>query len=194
MKNIYLSLIIAAVFSITIRAQTKWSIDESHSKIGFAVSHMVVSEVEGIFGKYSADVETTGDNFENAKINIKIDVASIDTKNEKRDEHLRNEDFFDAPKYPEIKFVSKSFKKIDSKTWKLVGDFTIKNVTKEITLTGKFNGTVKDPWGNTRSGFKLSRTINRFDYGLKWSNLLESGGLVVGDEVELNITVELIKK
>jgi polyisoprenoid-binding protein YceI len=155
---------------------------------------MVISEVEGQFHNYEGTIVSDGEDFTNAKINISIDVNSIDTDNEKRDTHLKSDDFFNAEKFPQIKFVSKSMTKIDDKNYKVVGDFTMRDVTKEIELNARLNGFVKDPWGNTRVGFKLSGGINRFDYNLKWSNTLETGGLIAGKDVELVINIELIKK
>lgn len=193
MNTIKYFFLFLSVALFSVNAQTKWTVDKAHSRIGFSATHMVISTVDGVFHDYTADVTTDGDNFETAKINVTIDVNSIDTQNEQRNNHLKSNDFFNAEKYPEIKFVSKSFKKVDGKNWKLVGDFTIRDVTKEITLDVKFNGMITDPWGNTRAGFKLTGEVNRFDYKLEWNKLIETGGLVVGKEIELNIDLELIK-
>jgi polyisoprenoid-binding protein YceI len=194
MKKISLVLITLLFATIAISAQTSWSIDKSHSEIGFSVSHMVISDVEGQFHKYDATVETDGDNWENAKVNFTIDVASIDTDNEDRDNHLRSDEFFNAEKYPHITFVSKSMKKVDDNKYELTGDFTMRDVTKEITLDVTHRGTVTDPWGNTRAGFKIEGSVDRQDYGINWDKTLDTGGLVAGNEVEFNIGVELVKQ
>ena len=128
------------------------------------------------------------------KLNLLHEIASIDTDNEKRDEHLRSDDFFNAEKYPQLKFVSKSFKKVDENEYKMVGDLTMRDVTKEVELDVELNGTVVDPWGNTKAGFNLVGEINRFDYNLKWSKALETGGLVVGEDVEIIGKLQLMKK
>ncbi|MGD8779758.1 MAG: YceI family protein [Ignavibacteria bacterium] len=191
--KIFFSILFLAFFVKT-GAQTEWQFDKSHSTIGFSVTHMVITDVEGKFADYSGIVITNGDNFESAKINFTAKVGSIDTENTDRDNHLKGADFFNAEKYPELTFVGKSMKKVSDNKYKLTGDMTIKGVTKEIKLGVQFNGTVKGPWGNTRAGFKISGELNRFDFGLEWSELLETGGLVVGKEVTLDINVELIKK
>ncbi|MEG8946482.1 YceI family protein [Rosettibacter firmus] len=187
-------LFILLALSITsLQAQTKWTFDKAHSKVQFKVAHMVISEVTGQFKSYDGTVETTKDDFTDAKVNFTIDVNSIDTDNEQRDKHLKSDDFFNAEKFPKITFVSKSFKKVGDKKYKLTGDLTIRNFTKQVELDVTYNGTVKDPWGNTRAGFKVTGRINRFDYGLKWNALLELGGAVAGENVDIIIDAEIIK-
>lgn len=194
MKSIKIAALILLTAGINF-AQTNWGLDKSHSKIGFSVTHMIISETEGQFNNYDVKVVSKSENnFEDAQIEFSADVNSIDTDNEKRDQHLQSDDFFNAEKFPKIKFVGKSFKKVSDKNYKLVGDFTMRDVTKSITLDVKYNGTVKDPWGNTKAGFKVSGVVNRFDYGLKWNAALETGGLVVSEEVELLINLELNKQ
>lgn len=194
MKTIKLSLMLfIASFSLTF-AQTNWVFDKSHSKIGFSVSHMVITDVEGNFKEFDGKIESSGDTWENAKIEFTADIASIDTDNEKRDEHLRSDDFFNSEKFPKLSFVGKSFKKVDGNEYKLVGDLTIRDVTKEVELEVEHNGTVVDPWGNTKAGFDLEGEINRFDYNLKWSKALETGGLVVGKDVKIIGKLQLMKK
>lgn len=189
----YVALLLIFGFTLTL-AQTKWTFDKSHSKIGFSVTHMVITDVEGNFKSFEGTIETEGDDFENAKISFSADVNSIYTENEKRDNHLKSPDFFDAKTYPKLTFVGKSMKKVDGKHYKLVGDLTIRDKTKEIELDVKFNGIIKDPWGNTRAGFSIEGEVNRFDFDLKWNKLLETGGFVVGEDVTLNIKFELIKQ
>lgn len=195
MKKINLAVLLLIAAAISNYAQVKWDFDKAHSNIGFGIDHMVISEVEGEFNGYEGTViSPADDNFEGATINFTVDVNSISTDNTDRDNHLKSDDFFNAEKYPTITFKGKSMKKVDGNDYKLVGDFTIRDVTKEITLDVEYNGTIKDPWGNTRAGFEIEGKINRFDYGLKWNNLLETGGLVVGDMVEIEAHVELIKQ
>ena len=194
MKTIKIAAILLLIAGVNF-AQTTWSIDKSHSKVGFSVTHMIITETEGQFDNFDISVESKSDNnFEDAKINFSADVNSINTDNEKRDQHLKSDDFFNAEKFPKMTFIGKSFKKVSEKNYKLVGDLTIRDVTKSVTLDVKYNGTVKDPWGNTKAGFKISGVINRFDYGLKWNAALETGGLVVSEDVTININLELNKK
>lgn len=178
---------------ISLSAQTKWAIDKTHSGVQFSVSHLVISEVSGQFKSFDGSIEAAKDDFSDAKIDFSIDVASINTDNEKRDEHLKSDDFFNAEKFPKMTFKGKSFKKVSGKNYKLVGDFTIRDVTKEITLDVVYNGTVKDPWGNTKAGFKIKGEVNRFDYNLKWNALMETGGAVVGSTVYITVNLELQK-
>ncbi|MFH1197936.1 MAG: YceI family protein [bacterium] len=194
MKHINSLILLLVLGASSFFAQTKWNIDKSHSNAGFTVTHLVISEVDGYFKNYEGSVETNGDDFTNAKIEFSFDIASINTDNEKRDNHLKSDDFFNAEKFPKMTFKSKSFKKVDGKNWKLVGDLTIRDVTKQVTLDVKNNGTVKDPWGNIKAGFKIYGVINRFDYNLKWNSMIEAGGLVVGEDVEIKINLELAKQ
>lgn len=194
MKNIIRLFAVLALLSTTLFAQTNWNFDKSHSEVGFSVTHLLISETDGFFKDYSGSVVANGDDFQNAKIKFEAKATSIFTDNEKRDNHLRSADFFDAEKYPTLNFESKSFTKVDNKNYKLVGNLTIKGVTTEVTLDVKLNGIIVDPWGNTRAGFKISGEIDRFVYGLTWNAALETGGLVVSKEVELNIKIELIKE
>ncbi|MFT6850085.1 MAG: polyisoprenoid-binding protein YceI [Sphingobacteriales bacterium] len=173
--------------------QTTWNADKSHSKITFSATHMVISETEGEFKDYAGSISTKDGSFENADIKFDIDINSITTDNDQRDGHLKSGDFFNAEKYPKMKFTSTSFKQVKGKNWELLGNLTIKDITKPITLDVKYNGTIKDPYGNTRAGFKIKGDLNRFDYDLKWSSALETGGLVVGEEVGIEINLELIQ-
>ena len=188
--NLIAALFLTATLSF---AQTKWTFDKAHSEIGFSVTHLIISEVDGRFDNFDGSVISTGDSFENAKVEFTAETNSINTANEQRDNHLKNDDFFNAAKYPEMTFVSKSFKKVKGNKYKLVGDLTIRNITKEVVLDVKHNGTVVDPWGNTKAGFKVTGEINRFDFGLKWNALMEAGGAVVGETVDLEIDIELTK-
>jgi polyisoprenoid-binding protein YceI len=192
MKKINL-LLVLVLFSASLFAQTKWTVDKAHSKVQFSVAHMVISDVTGNFKNFDTYVETNGDDFENAKIDFWADVNSINTENEGRDKHLKSDDFFNAEKFPKITFKGKSMKKVGEGKYQLTGDFTMRDVTKQITLDVVFRGMVKDPWGNTKAGFKITGEVNRFDYGLKWNGLVETGGLVVGKTVSLIVDLELQK-
>ncbi len=174
--------------------KTKWVADPAHSRIGFTVTHMVITEVEGKFDKFTVEVYSDKPDFSDARAIVTIDVNSINTGNAKRDNHLRSPDFFDAAKYPTIKFVSKKMQRVGKNRYKLIGDLTIRNVTKEVALDVEFRGTVRDPWGNTRAGFKVSGEINRQDFGVSWNKTLDQGGLVVGNTVKLDIDLELIRQ
>ena len=187
------SLILTAFTIISLNAQTAtWNFDKAHSSIGFAVSHMVISETEGKFKAYEGTVTSENDDFTNAKINFTIDVSSIDTENAKRDGHLKSADFFDVEKYPSITFASKSLTKVKGNKYKMTGDFTMMGVTKEIELDVKYNGTIKDPWGNTRAGFKITGSIERALWNLKYNSVMDNGGLMIGEDIDLTCNVELI--
>lgn len=188
-----LSIFATALFFalLTLSAQT-WKFDNSHTTIGFDVSHMVITTVDGKFKSFEGTVKTDGDNWESAAINFTADVNSIDTDNEDRDNHLKSPDFFAAEEHPKLTFVGKSMEKVGENEYKLTGDLTIRGTTKEVTLDVTHNGTVNDPWGNRRAGFSIEGEINRFDFGLEWNKTLDTGGLVVGNEVEIDIEAELI--
>jgi len=187
-------LAIIFLFTASLFAQTTWTVDKSHSKVGFGVTHLVITDVDGFFKDYDAQITTEGDDFSKTQIDFTIKTNSIFTDNKDRDNHLRSDDFFNAEKYPNMIFKGKSMKKVGDKKYKLIGDFTIRDVTKQIALDVTYNGTVKDPWGNTKSGFKVTGEIDRFDYNLKWNKAIETGSLVVGKDVELVIDLQLVKK
>ena len=169
-----------------------WSIDPSHSGINFSVKHMVISQVKGSFNNYKLKAETNGLDFSDAKIELEIDVKSINTNTEDRDKHLLSAEFFDAEKYPTIKFVSKSMIKINDEDYKLIGDITIKGITKSIEFKANYGGQLIDPWGNVRAGFNIESSIDRFDFGLNWNSLLEAGGAILGKEVKLKAEIEIV--
>lgn len=169
-------------------AGESYTLDSSHSTIGFAVKHMMVSETIGQFNKYDGTLEYDPADLASSKVNMTIEVASIDTRNEKRDGHLKAADFFDVEKFPTITFVSKAFNK-DS----IVGDLTIKGVTKEVTIPVTVSGPVNSPFGGTVIGIVGSFTLNRQDYGVNWNKTLDQGGVAVADEVKVNISIEASK-
>lgn len=170
-----------------------WKIDKSHSEIKFKVKHLVISTVTGQFKEFDATVESEKSDFSDAKISFWADVNSIDTRNEQRDSHLKSADFFDAENHPKITFESKSINKNSDNEYEVFGDLTIRGVTKEVKLYVTYNGTVKGFGGGEVAGFEINGMLNRFDFGLKWNALTEAGGIVVGDEVKIEISCELTK-
>lgn len=174
-------------------ATSNWNLDPSHSEIGFKVKHMMFTNVSGKFNSFEATVTNEDDNFETSKISFSADVASIDTNSTDRDNHLKSADFFEVEKFPKLSFVSTGVKKTGEGSYVVSGDFTIKDVTKTIDLDVEYSGLMKDPWGNTRTGFVITGKINRKDFGLTWNAALETGGVLVGEEVKFNIDVQLIK-
>ncbi|KPM31225.1 YceI-like domain protein [Croceitalea dokdonensis DOKDO 023] len=169
--------------------KTKWNIDNAHSEVGFKVKHMMISTVKGAFEDFNASVETESDDFKNAKFNFTAKIDSINTKNNDRDTHLKSEDFFNTAAHPEMKFESKSF---DGD--KIIGDLTIKDVTKEVALDTDFNGVAVDPYGQTKAGFEITGKINRKDFGLTWNAVTEAGSIVVSDTINLVADLQFIKQ
>lgn len=176
------------------QVKTKWSIDPVHSEIQFKVKHMVISTVTGQFEKFDGSLESNGDDFEGAAITFEADINSINTRNTDRDNHLKSDDFFNAEKYPKITFTSRSFTKTGDNSYKLVGDLTIRDVTKEVNLDAEFGGIVdNDGYGNVKAGFELTGKVNRKDFGLKWNGVTEAGQIIVSDEVRLILNVQVAK-
>ncbi len=192
------SRIVAAMalmmMSISAIHAQQWQLDKNHSTVGFSISHMVISEVEGKFDDYTLTLTTSKDDFTDAAIQFEVHVGSINTGHTGRDEHLQEEDLFNVAKYPTLSFVGHSMKQVDGKRYKLTGDFTMMGVTKTLELDVIFNGTIKDNWGNQRAGFKVSGVIDRYDFGLEYNSVLEAGGLSIGREVNLDIKLEMINK
>jgi polyisoprenoid-binding protein YceI len=173
---------------------TKWNLDTAHSEIGFKVKHMMITNVSGTFGQFEVNTETEGDNFETAKIVFQANVDSINTGSADRDGHLKSPDFFDVSKYPVLKFVSSRLEKKDDQEYLLHGNLTIKDVTKPVTLAVEYGGIGTDPWGNVKAGFSISGKIKRTDFGLNWNAALETGGVLVSEEVKLIAEVQLIRQ
>ncbi|MBT8195217.1 MAG: YceI family protein [Bacteroidia bacterium] len=192
MKKIFF-IAVAFILSGSVVAQSEWVTDAAHTTLQFSVSHLVISEATGNFKNFEAVVATNNEEFNDAKIQISVMVESLDTDDKTRDQHLLSEDFFDVKSFPAINFESTSFKKIKDNNYKLIGNLTIKDVTKEVEFDVTHGGTVTDPYGVVKAGFKLEGKVNRFDYGLKWNTLLESGGAVVGEEVSINCNIQLKK-
>lgn len=176
----------------SVGSQTVWTIDPSHSSVEFAVKHLMISTVRGRFGDVVGTVTVEGDDPTTAKVEATIGTASIDTRSEQRDAHLRSADFFDVETYPELSFRSKRVERIGG-DFRLVGDLTIRNVTREVALDATFEGTGKDPWGGERAGFTAKTKIDRSDYGLTWNQALETGGVVVSNEIRITIEIEATK-
>ncbi|MBM3268723.1 MAG: YceI family protein [Candidatus Sericytochromatia bacterium] len=170
-----------------------WILDAAHSSVGFAVKHLMVSTVRGQFKTYSATIDLDPADVTRSKVSAEIDAASLDTRDEKRDEHLRSADFFDVANHPKLTFESKRIDRIDGDTYRIVGDLTIRGTTRVIALDAEFFGMQKSPWGDTRTGFSLRGTLNRKDFDLTWNVALETGGVLVGDKVTLEIEVEAIQ-
>jgi len=175
-------------------ATTTWSIDPLHSEVLFKVKHLVISTVTGSFKTFSGTITSEDGEFENAKIQFNIDVKSIYTNQEQRDAHLRNADFFEADKYPEIKFQSTSFKKVDDDNYKLTGDLTMKGITKSVELNAEFGGSEKDHSGNIKYGFEVTGKINRKEFGMAYNALTEAGGLALGEDIKLIANVQVVKQ
>ncbi len=184
------------LFAIATNAQTNWKVDASHSKLGFSVTHLMVSETEGKFKVYEGSVSSKSEtDFTDAKIDFSVDVNSINTDDEKRDGHLKSPDFFDAANFPKMTFKATLMKPGKVKgTYDLEGDLTMRGVTKKLKLTAiGASKAVKDPWGNTKYAFKITGKLNRIDYGLKWNAAIEAGGVVVSEDVKIDCTIELTK-
>jgi|SRR6185295_16077349 len=194
MKKIVLIAAIIALTSSYASAQIAWNVDPVHSKIQFTATHMLISEVTGEFKKFDGKISSADDDFNNASIEFTVDVNSISTNNEMRDNHLKSDDFFNAEKFPGITFKSKSLRKTEGNNYILTGDLTIRDVTKSVEIPVIFNGKVTDGYGNLRAGFKAAGSINRLDYGLKWNKLLEAGGATVSKDILFTINIELIKQ
>ncbi len=178
----------------TLASQTVWRVDKSHSSIMFTVRHMVVSEVPGYFKEWDMKITSSKDDWTDARVETVVKTASINTDHERRDEDLRSDNFFNSEKFPEMKFVSKSFEKVGDKKYRIKGDLTIRDVTKEVIFDAELIGIINDPRAGTRVGWKATAQINRFDFGLKWNRMIETGGLVVGETVNITIMLELIKQ
>jgi polyisoprenoid-binding protein YceI len=186
----YATIVCLALTATQLTAAETYTIDPAHSTVGFGVTHMVINTVHGKFNDFAGTVSLEGTELKEATGTIQ--TKSIDTGIERRDTHLKSPDFFDVAKFPTITFQTKRAEKQGSEMV-LVGDFTMHGVTKEISLAVTLKGPIKDPWGNSRIGLQARTKLNRRDYGLKYSQALETGGLVVGDEIELEINAEAVK-
>ena len=175
-------------------AMTKWVLDPTHSELRFKIRHLMISNVSGALKNFQAEVEMDDADFSSAKVHLTAEMGSITTNNEQRDAHLRNSDFFEVDKYPELKFSSTRVEKIDSDTFALHGELTLKGITKPVKLNVEYNGLSKDPWGGERSGFLVTGKINRTDWGVNFNSVLETGGVALSDEVKIDSEIQLVKQ
>jgi len=173
--------------------KTKWIIDPTHSEVHFKVKHLVISTVTGTFKSFEGSMESENEDFQDAAIEFTLDVESIDTNQEQRDGHLKSADFFDAAQFPKISFKSTSFKKVGD-DYELLGDLTLKNVSKPVKLYVEYGGRATDFYGNDKAGFEVSGKISRKEFGLTWDGITEAGAIVVGDEIKLQINVQFAKQ
>jgi polyisoprenoid-binding protein YceI len=169
-----------------------WVFDLSHSSVEFSVRHLVVAKVRGRFNKFSGTVAYDPANLAASKVSVTIDAASISTNEEKRDGHLRSPDFFDVEKFPTLSFESTKLVPGKGSEFEIHGKLKIKDVTKDVVLKAESLGTAKDPWGGTHASFSASTSINRMDYGLKWNQALETGGVLVGEKIDITLEIELL--
>jgi polyisoprenoid-binding protein YceI len=194
MKRIYTIAIVAMVVmaNLSVSAQTKWTVDKSHSNVKFAVTHMVVSEMEGTFKVFDGTMDHSKPDFSDAQVSFSIDIASVNTDNERRDGHLKGDNFYNAEKYPKMTFTSTAVKPLGNNKYEMTGNLTIRDVTKPVVFQVTHGGVLTTSRG-AKAGFKATTTINRFDYNLKWDRATETGGLVVSKEVAITVNVEMDK-
>jgi len=184
---------VMAWFPLVVHAEpARWNLDPDHSTIEFRVAHMIVSKTTGRFMDYAGFIDMDAEAGTVKAIEVTIKAGSVNTNHEKRDAHIRNVDFLDVEHYPAITFKMKSYKKA-AEGFIAAGDLTLHGVTKEVILAGQYNGATKDPWGDTRAGFSAEGKLNRKDFGMVWNKTLDSGGLVVGDEIQIRLDIECIK-
>ena len=196
MKKIILSIALIGGMLVTATAKPEasaWAVDKSHSNVNFSVTHMMMTEVDGKFKQFEGTIVSKNDDFSDSQFNFSVDVNSVNTDDEKRDGHLKSDDFFSAEKFPQLTFVSNDYKGSgDDAT--LNGELTIKGVTKPIKLNVEFGGAVVDPWGQSKAGFTVTGKISRKEFGLTWGAVTEAGGVVVSDDVKLHAQVQMIKQ
>lgn len=173
--------------------KSTWSLDPTHSEVGFKVKHMMFTNVSGKFNSYNLELSNEGDDFTTSEIAFSADIDSIDTNNKDRDNHLKSGDFFDAEKYARMAFVSERIEKKSDSDYLVHGNLTVKDVTKPVTLSLAYSGLMKDPWGNTKAGLSIETKINRKEYGLTWNAALETGGVLVGEEVKIFAEIQIVK-
>lgn len=176
------------------KVTTQWIADTMHSQVHFKVKHLMICPTQGQFKDFTVVVDSESDDFEEATTFFEAQSDSITTGHEHRDEHLKSPDFFDVEQYPTVRFTSESLEKTSKKHFILRGHLTIKDKTKAIDLEVVFNGTRKDDWGNVKAGFEIKGSLNRLDFGLKWNTMLDAGGYVIGEEVQIECFIELMKK
>ena len=182
---------LAIMISSGIAAQTKWTVDKTHSNVKFSVAHMVVSEVEGSFRDFEGSLVASKENLSDAVINFSVEVASVNTDNTNRDNHLKSDDFFNAEKFPKMTFVGKTMKPLGGNKYKLTGDLTLRDVTKTVEFDVTYGGKIQTDQGGYKSGFKAKTTIDRTKFGVNFTGTLKAGGLAVGNDVDIIVNVEL---
>jgi polyisoprenoid-binding protein YceI len=170
----------------------RWKIDPSHSAVQFTVRHLVISKVRGTFERWEGEIDFDPSQPEASKVSVRIETASIDTHEPNRDQHLRSADFFDVEKYPAITFESRKVERRGDDRYRVLGDLTMHGVTRPVELDAEYTGAGKDPWGNQRVGFFAKTALNRREFGLNWNQLLEGGGVVVSEQVEISLDVQAI--
>lgn len=171
-----------------------WQIDPAHSEVNFTVRHMMISNVRGQFEKFNGTVDFNEENPAQSSVNVRIETASINTKEQQRDAHLKSPDFLDTETYPYMTFASKNVVQTGDNTGRILGDLTIRDMTREVTLDVTYAGQAKSPWGTTSAGFSATTTINRKDWGLTWNQALETGGVLVGDQIKIAIELEVVQQ
>ena len=175
-------------------SKINWKLDPSHSEVTFKVKHMMITNVSGQFTDFSVRASSQGDDFSNAEVDFTAKTSSINTNSEQRDNHLRSADFFDVEKYPELRFKGSKFTKKNNEQYTLQGELSLHGVSKPLSLDVEFGGIQKDPYGQTKAGFTVDARINRKDFGLTWNAALETGGVMVSDEVRLHAEIQMIKE
>jgi polyisoprenoid-binding protein YceI len=171
-----------------------WKIDSAHSQVQFTVRHMMISNVRGRFEDFSGTIEFNEEDPTQTRIDVQIDAASINTREAQRDGHLKSADFFDVERYPSLRFTSREVRKVSDDHYRIIGDLTIRDITREVVLEAEYAGQVKSPWGTVSAGFSAHTRINRTDWGLVYNAVLETGGILVGEEVKIDLELELIKQ
>jgi len=190
-----LSETMTPVLDPPITDKIKWGIDMAHSEVGFKVKHMMVANVRGLFKEFEASIVTTGEDFMTAEIDFWLDPSSVDTGSSDRDKHIRGADFFDVEQFKQIHFTGNTYEEVDHDgSYELYGDLTIKGITRRIKLDVEFGGILKDPWGNQKAIFNINGKINRKEWGLNWNAALETGGILVGEEVSIRADLQLFKQ
>ena len=192
-KTTFTLITLLFVGLLSFAQETAWNVDHVHSSVGFSIDHLVVSETTGRFNEYTAVIKADEADFSDATFEVTIQAKSVDTKDEKRDAHLRNADFFDVQKYPTITFKSSKFTKVSGSKYKITGIFTMHGISKEVTLDAKFGGIITDSRFGTRAGLKIYGEVDRYDFDLKYNAAMEAGGLILGKEVRIDCRIELIK-
>ena len=175
-------------------ATSTWTVDKAHSNVDFSVKHMVISTVRGAFREFEATLHIDEANPPASRVSVTIDVASIDTNAPDRDAHLRSDDFFNAEQFPKLTFQSKRVELEGEAKFRVTGDLTIRDVTREIVLQGTFSGRVQDPWGNDRAAFSAETEISRKDFNVRWNQMLETGGAIVSDRVKIHVYIEAVRQ